>query len=184
MNYIPITFDCEGANTLRSNGIRENAFPFDWNIAPLHNIYNLIKNNFEGFLDPKSLIYSNKPFTHKYDNEYEVNNLIPVFDTKYGFLFIHDFTLDNNYDIIYKKYKKRIDYFKHSVKNKENTFVYCGFNIDYITNIYSKWVPYFDDPTIFDFNILNLGKYDLKDFENLITKKYKKNNLYKYISEI
>lgn len=175
MNHIPVTFDCAGANALVDKHLRKTAFPFDWNIAPLHSIYNLIKNDFKGFLDKKYLVYSSKSFSHKYDNEREVDNLIPVFDTKYGFLFVHDFTLDDTYDIIYDKYKNRINRFKHIVKNEENIFVY-GFNSDYIKDIYLNWVSYFDDPTIFDSNILNLEKYNLEDLQKLIYKKYKNNN--------
>lgn len=183
MNYIPLTFDCEGANTLRNKDLRNISLPFDWNIAPLYSIHNLIKNNFKGFLNKKYLIYSNKSFSAKYDNETEVDNLIPVFDTKYGFLFVHDFTLNDNYDIIYEKYKRRIIRFNNILKNEENIFVY-DFNPDYIKKIYTEWASYFDDLTIFDSNILNLEKYNLKDFKNLIAKKYKKNNLYKHVNEI
>jgi hypothetical protein len=183
MNYIPITFDCDGANTLRDKNLRDISFPFDWNIAPLYNIYKLIENDFEGFLDKNHLIYSNKSFSAKYDNEIEINNLIPVFDTKYGFLFVHDFTLNNNYDIIYEKYKRRITRFVDIVKNKENIFIY-DFNSNYIKDIYLKWIPYFDDTTIFDSNILNLEKYNLENFKKLIIKKYNKNHLYKHLSKI
>jgi hypothetical protein len=81
--YIPITFDCKGANMLRDKAIRKEAFPFDWNIKTLDSIYEIINDDFKDLFSIEYLIFSNKSFIHKYDNDSSnYKNLIPVFNKK------------------------------------------------------------------------------------------------------
>jgi hypothetical protein len=153
MIYIPITFDCSGANHLRDNNLRENAYPFDWNIKTLDSIYLLIKNNFQDLFKKEYLMYGNNTFFNKYDNnKHSVASLIPVYNTHYKILFVHDFsdTSEENLIKIKDKYIKRIDRFNTTVQsNQEISFVYSNEDRIYRKSIYDEWIKYFDDKNIF-----------------------------------
>ena len=47
--YISIGIDCDVALTILKLGFREMSLPFDW-VVPYSGVYDIIKNNFEGYL--------------------------------------------------------------------------------------------------------------------------------------
>jgi hypothetical protein len=181
--YIPITFDCSGANTLRDKNLRIEAYPFDWNIKTIDSIYNIINNDFIDLFSNEFLIYSKKSFKHKYDNNNnDYKDLIPVFNIKYNILFVHDFNIEDNFDIIFNKYKKRIDRFINIINNYDNIIFIYDNRYELVSNsIYDYYISFFDDKNIFT-NISQ--KKNIKDLEELILLKYNKKVKFVNVNEI
>ena len=132
------------------------------------------------------LIYGNNYFSHKYDNnENNISNLIPVFNTKYKILFVHDFKDKSieNYDIIFEKYNRRINRFIEKISNINNNiiFVYKNYSTEYKTNIYNYWINFFDDKNIFNEFLYNINLCDdnneLYKLKDLIKNKYLNKNI-------
>jgi hypothetical protein len=75
--YIPIGSNCFITQYLRTNGLRMEAFPFDWNCSSLKSVYEALNNNFESFLDNIYIGEITKRFYFE-ENEkciYNINNL-------------------------------------------------------------------------------------------------------------
>lgn len=68
---------CNVAGALRDNGLRMNAYPFDWTVSPFSALYNAINDDFEHFLQTGSL-------------SIRVSDRYGIIDY-YGFHFVHDF---------------------------------------------------------------------------------------------
>ena len=185
--YIPLTFDCSGANALRDKNLRVEAFPFDWNIKTIDSIYNLIKNDFNDLFKKEYLLYGNNTFIHKYDNNNnEYKNLIPVYNINYKILFVHDFSniTEENYLHNSEKYMKRIHKMINILTDKNNHISFVIHNNTFnINKIYNEWNKYYDDNNIF--NNINEKKYNLDDLYKLIIDKYNNNNIrFIYIDNI
>ena len=185
--HIPMSYDCSSANKLRDIGKKMISYCFDWNIKTIDAIYSLIKNDFKDFLNKEYLIYGNKTFHHKYNNnETQYKDLIPVFNTKYNMLFIHDFTNDSieDYNLNYDKYTRRIKRFIEDISNKKNTIIilYSDLTDEYINDIYSNWTNYFDNTNIFNHLISNKSEYlpitkKIEDLKILLKEKYLNDNI-------
>lgn len=96
--------DCQVAYQLKHHGLRTYALPFDGLITPYEALYQLLANNFEGFLDPDNFALIEPYDESKY-----------IFDKKYGTKLIHDFRCDesflNDYEVFAAKYSRRIERF-------------------------------------------------------------------------
>jgi hypothetical protein len=154
MINIPISFNCGAAQLLKECNKRLISYPFDWNIKNFESIYLVLKDDTSiNLFDNKDLIFGNKTFTQKYDNDPSlIVNLIPVYNKKYKILFVHDFnTQISNNDII-EKYNRRISRFLTDIKdeNKSIFFTYEYFTYEYKKSIYNYWTEYFDDKLIFN----------------------------------
>ncbi len=113
--YIPIGIDCSASHYLRSNDMRKQAFPFDWNVTPISIAIELIKNNFDGFLELQNLEFlppvKRLLFEEDGINLKSTNDIItPVVCHKYGILFPHDFSEAGieDYTKVKSKYERRI----------------------------------------------------------------------------
>jgi len=160
INYVSFGYDCSPAATLRNLGIRDFALPFDWVESKLEYIYNCIEDNFNNFHCNLKL---NKTETRVID--------------KYGFEFPHDYPFskdfceeklgdgvfgedlqkkiiknwNNYYDIVIKKYKRRIERFNHIFNDTKPIIILCrGYSVKnikkfgyYLTNKYKKGNIYF-----------------------------------------
>jgi hypothetical protein len=179
--FIPISFDCSVAGKLKNLKKRNNSYCFDWNIKTLNSIYMIIEDDFKDLFNKEYLVYGNKSYNHKYDNNDNMFiNLIPVFNTKYNIIFVHDFTDKNidNYTHTYEKYKRRINRFIETIRDNNNNiiFVYEEIIDNYIKNICNYWIDFFDDKNIFD-NLLTKNNMELNNLKDLIIKKYLNNNI-------
>lgn len=112
---IPIGTTCSISHYLRSKGLREKAFPFDWNVTPIQSAIELLQNDFEDFLFDANLIYlpaANRFLFDGEGREIEIKNdvITPVICKKYNILFPHDFSQKGEIDIdlVKIKYNKRI----------------------------------------------------------------------------
>lgn len=68
---------CNVAGALRDNGLRMQAYPFDWTVSPFSALYNAINDDFKNFLQEDSL-------------SIRISDRYGVLDY-YGFHFVHDF---------------------------------------------------------------------------------------------
>ncbi len=130
--YIPIGFNCNISHYLRSNELRHQAFPFDWNVTPITTALLLIKNKFEGFLNLQNLQFlppvKRLLFMEDGINLKSTNDIItPVICNRYGILFPHDFSVAgiDDYKEVNNKYIKRIENLMRLIENDKNiVFVY------------------------------------------------------------
>jgi hypothetical protein len=134
----------------------------------------MIDEDFIDLFNNDYLIFSNKSFINKYENDDLIfKKLIPVYNNKYDILFVHDFTIDNK-DIVFNKYYKRIERFNNIIKDKNNEiiFVYCNYNNEYKKNIYKYWNEYFET-NLFN-NYINEIFIDtsIEKLKELLIKKY------------
>lgn len=93
---------CSSALHLREFKLSHEAFPFDWLVTPFDSLFNLLVYDFKDFFSKNNLEQrGTKPSS------------IPIYETKYGTLHLHDFmigrSIDEQYDQIKEKYKRRID---------------------------------------------------------------------------
>lgn len=80
---ISLGFNCFPALNLERIGLRQQAFPFDWNITSLRGLCNILENNFLDFLNPCYL--NQKPASEKLP-------AVPgIFNSKYNVALAHDF---------------------------------------------------------------------------------------------
>lgn len=163
--YIPIGVNCYIAHFLRSHNLREYAFPFDWNCASFDSVYNVLLNNFDGWLN--EIFIGNK--TKRMFFEDTIQNLVihseyiyPVICKKYNILFPHDY---NNIDEktlleVKNKYIKKIDRFREIMSDKNNKIIliyhFEELN-DWQKSVYSSY----------DMNLLNSWKFNY-DYINKI----------------
>jgi len=118
MEVIPLGSTCSIAYQLRSLGLRNYAYPFDWvRINNLSLVTKLIETNFEDFLD------QNEFKLNKISKEFDVNGnmLSYIYENKFC-KFYHDFEADiteDTFNDFSKKYKRRIDRLINIIKTSE-----------------------------------------------------------------
>jgi hypothetical protein len=78
---IPLGSSCHISTEMRCHNIRDQAFPFDWNITTFDSLYRILDEDFAHFLDQNYLTLR--------EDRYSVIN------TYYGIEFRHDFPNDN-----------------------------------------------------------------------------------------
>ena len=106
--------NCRIAVFLQKYLIRSRAFPFDWVVTSYQSIYDLIKNDFIGFMRKENLQPERAP-----------NN---VLDKGSGVVFVHDFRnnsqeeIDQNYDAQYAKFMRRIKYFYDAINSGKHIY--------------------------------------------------------------
>lgn len=115
--------DCACAMYMRKTNLRICSGPFDWlTNASFEKRFELMLNNFTGFLDKDKLKPMPKPTQFPYDknNDYYEN-------VENGFYFWHDFPkdidFDKAYDVVKTKYDRRIKRFYDNIKNKERVLL-------------------------------------------------------------
>jgi len=142
--YIPIGSNCEIAHYLRNKNIRFEAFPFDWNCASLKSVYELIKNNFEYFLDDCLIGKKIKRLYFFEDEKLIISDeyIYPVICKKYLILFPHDY---NNIDyknlyMIKEKYKRRIERFNNYIRMNDLKIIMVYNNLKFNLNDWQRSV--------------------------------------------
>lgn len=134
--YIPIGIDCSISHYLRGNNLRNQAFPFDWNVTPTAAALALVKNKFEGFLDLPNLQFlpPTKRLLFEEDGIHlkSTNDIItPVICHRYGILFPHDFSEAGIEDLenVKIKYERRINNMLQLIEEGHNIeFIYHNGN--------------------------------------------------------
>ena len=103
-NIISLGFFCGPAQEIKSIGLRNASYPFDWIISNFESVLLLLKNNFKDFLKEEFLIIDK--------TEKELKETYVIKNTKYDIKFFHDFK--KGYSIyeqlpeIKEKYNRRI----------------------------------------------------------------------------
>ncbi len=125
---------CHSAFHLQMNGLRHQAFPFDWAVTPMEGLLFFLVNEGKDFLNKENLLF-NFPFL----------GVLGVYDTYYHMCFSHDFIFFSkdfgiytypevdirNYDEIKAKYERRIQrFFRVLRSNKKILFVRLGVNFE------------------------------------------------------
>lgn len=129
---IPLGIDCSVAHFLRMHGIRNDAYPFDWNVTPMEAAFELVENGFEDFLKLENLDFlspTNRQLFEESGRDIKISNEIitPVVCRRYGILFPHDFTGSgvDDYEKVTQKYTRRIERFREHTRDKAQfQFVY------------------------------------------------------------
>lgn len=156
--------------------LRNASYPFDWNVTRYDGIYDLINDNFLDLFNKEYLVYGNKSYFATYNNDETMYKyLIPVFNTKYNILFVHDFIENMDVNIIFEKYNRRIERLINNFSNNSIVLVYENSSNEYMNNIYEYWEEYFDNKNIFS-NLKNNYK-NINDIKNLIEEKYNNKNI-------
>ncbi len=109
---------CQISFNMRANKLQFKSYPFDWLCkGSINSLMELFNNDFQDFLNKSDLVPTER-------NEL---NLV-VDNTRTGYGFLHDFqcdTIDEDYDIISEKYRRRFDRLDKSIRNLRSVlFVY------------------------------------------------------------
>ena len=110
--------NCFPALHLRLYGIRIRSFPFDWDITPFSALYDILSNDFEGFIDLQNLAINQKENT--------------IFNKRYHFKLNHDFDIKDWFDgpngltprndLSLKKYQKVCSYYYRRISRFYEAF--------------------------------------------------------------
>ena len=127
-NILPLGYDCSPASALKELKLREFALPFDWIVSTVIILEECFKDNFQKF--HKNLKFNNInsrlideygfEFPHdypiNYTNDADINYTNDV-DINIDDVYIPESQIINNYedyyDIVLKKYNRRIERFKN-----------------------------------------------------------------------
>jgi hypothetical protein len=128
---ISLGSDCVVAYQLQKHGFRLDAFPFDWIKSSLDDIIQLIRNNFNEFIDKDQLIYKRSTDNFKFVVDNNEDNVQVTCGHIYGhkkyksIQFCHDFIDDvkSNIEQVEEKYKRRIERFQQTIYNKSCVFI-------------------------------------------------------------
>lgn len=182
--YISIGSECSVAHYLRNKQLRDNAYPFDWNCNSLKIIYDLLSNDFSGFLDDvyignrtKRLLFKENTNDLKVSNDY----IYPVICKKYGTLLPHDY--DNITELallkVKVKYNRRIERL-YKILNSENSNdskIYLVYNS--VNNSLNEWqegVYKSYKPELLSMLYTNNDEY-IEKIKTLISTKFKNKNI-------
>lgn len=138
MNYLTLGCDCSPASALRNLNLRDFALPFDWIVSDIYMFEKCFEENFARF--HTNLKYNNSK-TRLIDD--------------YGFQYPHDYPLENDklninnigegiygegngkiicsnymdyYNIVFDKYKRRIERFLNIINDEKPIIILCRFS--------------------------------------------------------
>lgn len=119
--------NCRNSTWLKELNIRFQAFPFDWvESEEIEGIINLLNNDFHDYLSFKNLIpYDHSHYNRIRDNQYKINLVHEFsFQGNSNFTFANEkdlkrgkACLQNEYQVVLEKYKRRIDRFRNLTVN-------------------------------------------------------------------
>ncbi|WP_068471366.1 DUF1796 family putative cysteine peptidase [Candidatus Protochlamydia phocaeensis] len=118
---VSLGYSCQVAQQLNDNGIRHQAYPFDWMLSSAEGLILFIHYAGAGFLDLDKIAI---------EERVAGTNILIVADTLYGFRLLHDFydPFDTFYPIVKQKYERRIARFFNLLRsNKKVLFVRIQF---------------------------------------------------------
>jgi len=122
-NYISLGSACHVAASMEKLGIRSFSGPFDWYVSSFKGVLECLENDFKDFLCRDNLQILDNPTYFK--------------DLKYDFTFSHEITtsLDDEYDLVCEKYKRRIENFKRRIQERTCFLRAISPNeVDYVKN--------------------------------------------------
>lgn len=122
--YIPIgNASCSISHKLIKKNLRKNAYPFDWLCCPQKGLYNLIKNDFNNFLE--DIIICKKEHGRYLDDsgviKFNKDYIYPIISKEYKLLFLHDFKnlSETEFKTVKSKYSRRIKRLLDLLKSKD-----------------------------------------------------------------
>lgn len=118
-----IGHDCACSMYLRKHNLRVVSGPLDWlTSVPAHNRFDLLLNDFEGFMNQDDF-----QFVEKNPNIVNDDKCDYYKNTRTGLYFYHDFPvnvpLDQSFPDVKKKYKRRIDRFYQNIKKHKRVLL-------------------------------------------------------------
>lgn len=131
IEYVPIGINCDVTHALVYRKLRNNAYPFDWQITPMKSFYTACLNDFKGLLEDiwigdkiKRLYIADNIQNPDIMDDY----IYPVICKKYKILFPHYFKdIDKkSINLVKEKMQKRIKSFRTTLNNKiiKKHFIY------------------------------------------------------------
>lgn len=124
---VSLGYNCNTALHLNSHKLRTRSFPFDWNITSMSGLCQLLKNDFEDFLNLACLV-------REKDSQLMRDFII---NTRYNLAFAHDFpgfsspdTYLDYLEEITAKYQRRIERFKR-LSTLAETIYFFRLRFDY-----------------------------------------------------
>jgi hypothetical protein len=132
---ISIGGECSVSHQLKENGYRNNSYPFDWIKSSMDDVYKLIVNSFNGFIDEKNIQYKRKSENFKFIEKDCENNTILIEEVKVGYIyqhtifksieFCHDFIDEkkSNWSDVKEKYERRIIRLKNIIDTYNCIFI-------------------------------------------------------------
>jgi hypothetical protein len=161
-NLLPLGYDCSPAAALRNLNIRDFALPFDWVVSNIISLEKCFSDNFA-----------------KYHTNLTFNSTHSRLIDEYGFQFPHDYPLkdvnvDLNsigegvfgeergryitedwqkyYDVVNKKYERRIERFLNIVNGPKPIIAICRYNIDDVIKLKQLFKKYYNKTNIIFIN--------------------------------
>ena len=99
---VSLGFNCIPALNLNKNDLRQEAFPFDWNLTSLSGLSAIIENNFVDFLNPNYF-----------------DRRAGIYNKKYNFSFAHDFPVVRQADGTDTEVTNYLDYLEDITEKYE-----------------------------------------------------------------
>lgn len=123
-HYVSLGSFCGVAMELDRIGLRQESLPFDWLItADFDSVLWLIRNHFEGFLEKEDLYQEETP-DYYYSKRFQIH---------YYHEFIGTGSLEEQYDAVLEKYRRRIGRFYEIISSPTVFIRSCnGREIEYI----------------------------------------------------
>ncbi len=114
--FISLGGACQPAIHLRQNGLRKNAYPFDWINTSAKSLCLLLENDFQNFFDKEHIAEANIPYS---GGKCYMNK-------RYNILFFHEFKdendFKNNFEKVKEKYERRIKRFYEALHSGQPIF--------------------------------------------------------------
>lgn len=183
--------NCSAAHNLKIRGLRNFSLPFDWcyikNEKPIEYLTEGFENGFKNFLLKKNL-------EELKGNEYNEAHVscAQYKDSYTGYYFVNHFekdkSLDDTYDFVYAKLRKRLNRLLEKIKQSQNILfllsVNFGINIDSIMKLNSVLRDLYPDKNIeFICIAFNENKNEEIIYDNVKYKKYTRDvNVYDFIN--
>jgi hypothetical protein len=131
------------------NGLRSNAYPFDWILSNINGIKTCVADNFSNFINYDYIEFKNTSMNFPYiENDFPCDNgnngnnennieLIRAKHKLYGFTFVHDFksTMSDDLDKIKEKYERRINRFKNIMRSDIKKILFVIYHKNEINKI-------------------------------------------------
>lgn len=137
--YISLGMNCDPARHLEDASKRTVSFPFDWAVTPMSAALFHLETKFKFFM-MRHHLHANAPAMRKLmvdDDDanfqkFQEGMTTPVFCKLTGSFYPHDFDerpIDDQYDAVMEKYRRRIDRLLQLFEDPKNKFVFIADNV-------------------------------------------------------
>ena len=139
---VPLGVNCSTAHFLRRQNLRKTAYPFDWIVAPISSVADLINDSFFDYFTEKNFVYLpvvQRTLYNEDGSALEVSETLvtPVICKKYKLLFPHDFpeNVSGEFSRVKQKYCRRLERFQSLLNSKKKIL----FIVNFGSNEVNEW---------------------------------------------